>query len=527
MTNVALTESQSMLSVSYINRRAKHGGKVLCFLMCHYEKIFVNLQRKNNKQNIMITFLVSLALLVLGYVFYGAFVAKVFGVNPSNHVPSKNSTDGVDYVVMPAWKVLLIQFLNIAGLGPIFGAVMGAMYGPACFIWIVFGTIFAGAMHDFFSGMMSLRRNGASLPEIDGEFLGPVAQDILRVVMPFMLVMVCAVFLSGPAAILQGLVPSIDKSWWLLIIFAYYIVATLLPIDAVIGKIYPLFGILLIFTAVGILVALLTHWAPVPEITEGLSSRHPKGYPIFPMMFVSIACGAISGFHATQSPMMARCISNEKYGRMCFYGAMVIEGAVALIWAAAASSFWGSTEGLNEFVASVPKGTNADALAVNDICRNWLGNVGGVLAIIGVVAAPISTGDTALRSARLMFADMFKVRQDKMWRRIVLVIPMIIVVVMMLKLDFSIIWRYFAWSNQAIGAVTLWAISIYLVKEKKFFWIALIPAMFMTAVATTFLMYAPECGIQLPIEWSYVVAIVVVVSLTVWFFVKNKAWQVH
>jgi len=470
----------------------------------------------------MITFSVSLVLLVLGYVFYGAFVAKVFGVKPSNKVPSKNSTDGVDYVVMPAWKVLLIQFLNIAGLGPIFGAVMGAMYGPACFIWIVFGTIFAGAMHDFISGMMSLRRNGASLPEIDGEFLGPVVKSILRTLMPVLLVMVCAVFLSGPAAILNNLVPSIDKSWWLLVIFVYYIIATLLPIDAVIGKIYPLFGILLIFTAVGILVSLYLNWAPVPEITDGLASRHPKGYPIFPMMFVSIACGAISGFHATQSPMMARCISNEKYGRMCFYGAMVIEGAVALIWAAAASSFWGSTQGLNDFVASVPAGTNADALAVNTICTSWLGKVGGVLAIIGVVAAPISTGDTALRSARLMFADMFKIPQDKMWSRIGLIIPIILFVVLLLKLDFSVIWRYFAWSNQAVGAVTLWAISVYLMREKKLFWISLIPAMFMTAVATTFLLYAPECGIELPLVWSYCLAAAVVAAFTVLFFVKGK-----
>lgn len=468
----------------------------------------------------MISFLVSFALLVLGYVFYGKFVEKVLGVDPTNRVPAKQSTDGVDYVVMPAWKVLLIQFLNIAGLGPIFGAVMGAMYGPACFIWIVFGSIFAGAMHDYFSGMMSLRRNGASLPEIDGEFLGPVIKNILRILMPFLLVMVCAVFLSGPAAILQGIFPSIDKTWWLVLIFAYYIVATLLPIDAVIGKIYPLFGVLLIFTAVGVLVAMLVNGAPVPEITDGLASRHPKGYPIFPMMFVSIACGAISGFHATQSPMMARCVSNEKYGRMCFYGAMIIEGAVALIWAAAASSFWGSTQGLNDFFASVPSGTNADALAVNKICTTWLGKVGGIIAVIGVVAAPISTGDTALRSARLMFADMFKVPQDKIWSRIGLVVPMIIFVVLLLKLDFSVVWRYFAWSNQTLGAITLWAISVYLMKERKLYWIALIPAMFMTAVATTFLMYAPECGIELPLVWSYCVAVVVVVALTVLFFVK-------
>ena len=478
----------------------------------------------------MISFLVSILLLVLGYMIYGKVVEKVFGINPTNKVPAKSSTDGVDFVLMPAWKVLLIQFLNIAGLGPIFGAVMGATFGPASFVWIVFGSIFGGAMHDYFAGMMSLRRNGASLPEINGEYLGTVMQKILRVILPFMMVMVCAVFLSGPAAILNNLFPTIKSFWWLVIIFAYYVVATLLPIDKIIGKIYPIFGMLLVFMAVGILIVMISKWAPVPEITEGLSSRHPKGYPLFPMMFVSIACGAISGFHATQSPMMARCVSNEKYGRMCFYGAMILEGLVALIWAAAASSFWGSTQGLNDFVASAPAGSNVDALVVNEICQSWLGKVGGILAILGVVIAPISTGDTALRSARLMLADMFKVRQDQMWRRVALVLPMIAVVILLLRIDFSIIWRYFAWSNQTLAAITLWAISIYLVKEKKCFWISLIPAMFMTAVSTTFLLYARECGVRLAfesigvnltIEWCYIISAVIVTSLTCWFFTKN------
>lgn len=478
----------------------------------------------------MITFLISIALLVLGYVVYGRVVEKVFGMNPANKVPAKTLTDGVDYVLMPAWKVFLIQFLNIAGLGPIFGAVMGAMYGPASFLWIVFGSIFGGAMHDYFAGMMSLRRNGASLPEINGEFLGKGMQRVLRVALPFLMVMVCSVFLSGPAAILQGLFPSVKTVWWLVVIFTYYVIATLLPIDKVIGKIYPIFGLLLLFMAVGIMVALVGNWAPVPEVTDGLASRHPKGYPLFPMMFVSIACGAISGFHATQSSMMARCVSNEKYGRMCFYGAMIAEGIVALIWAAAASSFWGSTQGLNDFVASVPKGTNADALVVNEICQSWLGKVGGVLAVIGVVMAPISTGDTALRSARLMFADMFKVRQDIVWRRVLLVVPLIVVVVLLLRIDFSIIWRYFAWSNQTLAAITLWAITIYLSQEKKCFWISLIPAMFMTAVSVTFLLYARECGvnfalasigINLTIGWCYIIAGTIVVLLTCWFFAKN------
>ena len=487
----------------------------------------------------MITFLVSIVLLVLGYVFYGRLVEKVFGANPSNQVPAKTMADGVDYVEMPTWKVFLVQFLNIAGLGPIFGAVMGAMYGPACFLWIVIGSIFGGAVHDYFSGMISVRRKGASLPEIDGAYLGKGMHHFLRIISPLLLVMVCAVFISGPADILHGLVPSVEKMWWLVIVFAYYVIATLLPIDKLIGKIYPFFGLLLLFMAVGILFVLVKTWAPVPEITEGLASRHPKGYPLFPMMFVSIACGAVSGFHATQSPLMARCIANEKYGRKCFYGAMIVEGVVALVWAAAASSFLfknPSSEGpalvgLNDFVSSLPQGTNPDALAVNEICRTWLGRIGGVLAVLGVVMAPISTGDTALRSARLMVADMFHFNQDKIWRRLALTAPLIALVVLLLRLDFSVIWRYFAWSNQTLAAITLWAISIYLVREKKCFWIALIPAMFMTAVSTTFLFYANECGIRpglagigvdLTIEWCYLIAGVVVASLTCWFFVRNR-----
>lgn len=481
----------------------------------------------------MITFLVSIALLVLGYVFYGRFVEKVFGADHANAVPAQTMSDGVDYVAMPTWKVFLIQFLNIAGLGPIFGAVMGAMYGPACFLWIVFGSIFGGAVHDYLSGMLSIRRGGASLPEIDGEYLGKGMHNFLRVVSPLLLVMVCAVFISGPADILHGLVPAVEKMWWLIIVFAYYVIATLLPIDKVIGRIYPLFGVLLLFMAAGILYVLLKSGAPVPEITEGLSSRHPKGYPLFPMMFVSIACGAVSGFHATQSPMMARCIANEKYGRTCFYGAMILEGVVALIWAAAASSFWGSTQGLNDFVASVPKGSNADALAVNEICKSWLGQIGGAMAVLGVVMAPISTGDTALRSARLIFADIFHFNQDKIWRRLALTAPLIVLVVLLLELDFSVIWRYFAWSNQTLAAITLWAISVFLIREKKCFWITLVPALFMTAVSTTFLFYANECGIRpglasvgvdLTIEWCYLIAGVVVVGLLVLFFVKNKEY---
>src|SRR5574344_2831500 len=342
----------------------------------------------------MYTFIASIILLIVGYIVYGRVVERVFGVDVNRKTPALTNPDGVDYVPLPWWRVFLIQFLNIAGLGPIFGAIMGAMYGPSAFLWIVFGSIFAGGVHDYLSGMLSLRHNGARLPEFVGAELGNHVKRFMRVFSLVLLVLLATVFISGPADILNGLVPSVPTTWWIVMVFSYFILATLLPIDKVIGHVYPLFGAALLFMALGIMVVMFINGAPIPEVTDGLASRHPKGYPLFPMMFVSIACGAISGFHATQSPLMARCITNEKYGRRCFYGAMIAEGVVALVWAAAASSFWGSLGGLNAFAASLPKGANTAAEVVNTISRDWLGLVGGILAVLGVVAAPITSGDT-------------------------------------------------------------------------------------------------------------------------------------
>lgn len=470
----------------------------------------------------MVSFVVAIVLLLAGYVVYGEVVERVFGVDAKRDTPARKLADGVDYVEMPRWRIFLIQFLNIAGLGPIFGAVMGAMFGPASFLWIVFGCIFGGAVHDYLSGMLSLRCNGASLPEITGAQLGRAIQYLMRMVTIIILLVIAAVFVSGPADIMTELVPFIKKNWWIYIIFGYYMLATVLPIDKLIGKIYPFFGFLLIFMAAGILVAMFWNGVSIPEVTSGLQSQHPKGFPIFPMMFVSIACGAVSGFHATQSPMMARCLPNEKDGRICFYGAMVAEGVVALVWAAAASSFWGATEGLNDFVTGLPSGSNAGAVVVTKICNTWLGKLGGVMAILGVVVAPITSGDTALRSSRLIIADMVSYRQDKIYKRLLASLPIFAITFVLLQVNFDVLWRYTAWLNQTLAAITLWAVTVYLARNGRFFWIALIPALFMTAVSSAYLCYAPECYVCLPLNVTYIVAGTVTFGLAVVFFVFLK-----
>ncbi|MDR1780225.1 MAG: carbon starvation protein A [Tannerella sp.] len=475
----------------------------------------------------MFTFIGYLALLIGGYIVYGAVVERIFGIDRSRPTPAIAMNDGVDYVPMPWWRVFLIQFLNIAGLGPIFGAIMGMMYGPAAFLWIVLGTIFAGGVHDYFSGMMSVRERGASLPELIGNELGKYIKLFMRLFSVLLMVLVGAVFISGPAGLLAGLTPGISALIWTAIIFAYYVLATLLPIDKLIGKIYPIFGAALLFMAVGILFALFWNKAPIPELTAGFANSNPnKSLHIFPMMFVSIACGAISGFHATQSPMMARCIKNEKYGRRCFYGAMVAEGVVALIWAAAASSFFGSVEGLHKFVADLPATANKGAEVVNLISNRWLGVVGGVLAILGVVAAPITSGDTALRSARLIVADFLHLNQKSIAKRLMISIPIFVLTFVILNMDFDVLWRYFAWCNQTLAVFTLWAITAYLCRLRKFYFITLVPAIFMTYVSSTYLFAAarPE-GIGLPYETALIVGAGITTAVFSVFVVSLKKLQ--
>ncbi|MDD3079633.1 MAG: carbon starvation protein A [Paludibacter sp.] len=469
----------------------------------------------------MISFVISILLLIAGYIVYGKFSEKVFGIDVNRKTPAIANPDGVDYVPLPWWRVFLIQFLNIAGLGPIFGAIMGIMFGESAFLWIVFGTIFAGGVHDYISGMMSVRSNGASLPELVGQELGSGIKQFMRVFSIVLMILVGAVFVSGPAGLLANLTNgSISVTWWVIIVFVYYMLATLLPIDKLIGRIYPVFGFALLFMAAGILVAIIINKAPVPEFTNGFANLHPKHLPIFPVMFVSIACGAISGFHATQSPLMARCIENEKLGRRVFYGSMVAEGIVALIWAAAAASFFGSIEGLQHFVGGLAPTANKPAVVVDLISRSWLGKFGGFLALLGVVAAPLTSGDTALRSARLIAADFLKIDQKPIAKRLLISIPIFVLTFIILQMNFDILWRYFAWCNQTLAVFTLWAATVYLSSRKRFYGITLLPAVFMTAISVSYILIAPE-GFHLSPLISYSAGILTATSLIILFFIKK------
>lgn len=439
----------------------------------------------------MISFILCFVLLVAGYMVYGKFVEKIFGFDSKRVPPAISMRDGVDYLPLPTWKIFMIQFLNIAGLGPIFGAIMGAKFGTASYLWIVFGSIFAGAVHDYLSGMLSMRNGGESLPELIGRYLGTNVKQVMRAWTVMLMVLVGAVFVAGPAGLLAKLTPdSLNLTFWATVVFLYYILATLLPIDKIIGKIYPLFAIALLFMAVGIFVMLIWHHPQLPEFTDGFENPHPENLPIFPMMFITIACGAISGFHATQSPLMARCLTNEKYGRPVFYGAMITEGIVALIWAAAATYFFHTEAGTDIFAAG--SGNDNAAIVVDSITKEWLGAIGGFLAILGVIAAPITSGDTAFRSARLIVADFLHISQKPIGKRLLISIPLFVVGFLLLQVNFSVIWRYFAWSNQTLAAVTLWALTVYLVRAKKLYIITLIPALFMTAVCITYILIAPE-----------------------------------
>lgn len=467
----------------------------------------------------MITFICCLAALIAGYFIYGSFIERIFGVDPSRQTPAFTHQDGVDYIPMSSWKVFMIQFLNIAGLGPIFGAIMGAKFGVASFLWIVLGTIFAGAVHDYLAGMLSLRHHGESLPEIIGRYLGNNFKQFMRGFTVILMILVGAVFVAGPAGLLAKLTPEyLDATFWIFVVFIYYILATLLPVDKIIGKVYPLFAAALLFMAVGILVMLFVNHPPLPELTDGLTNTHPENLPIFPIMFVSIACGAISGFHATQSPLMARCIKNEKYGRPVFFGAMITEGIVALIWAAAATYFY-HNNGMGE--------SNA-AVIVDSITKEWLGAVGGVLAVLGVIAAPITSGDTAFRSARLIIADFLHKEQKSMVSRLVICIPLFIVAIGILlyslkdKDGFDMIWRYFAWTNQTLAVFTLWALTVFLATSKKLYIVTLIPALFMTAVCSTYIFVAPE-GLGMDVTVSQIIGCVITaITLIVFLWWKKK-----
>lgn len=446
----------------------------------------------------MLSFFICLALLIGGYFVYGKMVDNTFGTD-DRETPAVRINDGVDYVVMPQWKLFLVQLLNIAGLGPIFGALQGALWGPVVFLWITFGTIFAGAVHDYFSGMLSERNDGASISEVCGIYLGGLMKNVMRVFSIVLLVMVGTVFAVGPAGLIVTLFQNngaaglvTNKEFWLWVILAYYFIATFISIDKIIGKIYPVFGICLIIMAVGVAIGIFTKAEfVIPEIWSNFHNMHPKGTPIWSVMFITVACGAISGFHATQSPLMARCMKSEKQGHFVFYGAMVCEGVIALIWAAAGCSLYAVTGGLNTGLQEAL--ANGQSAAIYDVCKKTMGGIGIALAMLGVIACPITSGDTAFRSARLVVADWFKIDQKAYASRLKLCIPLLAAGAIIGHLDYTIVWRYFSWTNQTLAMIVLWTASMYLYKEKKNYWLTAVPATFMSAVSMTYFFYAGEC----------------------------------
>lgn len=474
----------------------------------------------------MITFLTAIAALVIGYFIYGKFIERFFGANDKIKTPAVRLEDGVDFIPMPTWKMFTIQFLNIAGLGPIFGAILGAMYGPVAYIWIVFGCIFMGAVHDYFSGMLSIRNDGASLPEIVGKYLGLPAKVILAIITFALLIMVGVAFVTGPAGLLKDLSGG-GLQYWLYGIFAYYLIATLLPINKIIGKIYPVFGAALLIMAFSIAGVMIYNGFNgsfhLNELSiDQMKNMHsnPMQNILYPMMFIVISCGAISGFHSTQSPMMARCMRKESYGRPVFFGAMITEGIVAIIWATAAMNYFGTATDLNN---TIVLGHNP-AWVVNEICNTWLGQVGAIFAIVGVIACPITTGDTAFRSARLMVADFFKLEQKSLKSRLLVSIPLFVLGFILSQLSFGTIWKFLGLFNQLLSMVMLWTAAMYLAEKKKNHFIISLPATFMTAICATFILVAPNKNGGLAIDTSigYAVGIIIALLVFSWFLVAAK-----
>lgn len=433
----------------------------------------------------MTILLLCIGLLVLGYFTYGKVVERIFVPDPSRPTPCSTMADGVDYSSMPTWKVFFIQLLDIAGIGPIFGPILGALYGPAALVWIVVGAIFAGAVHDYFSGMLSVRNKGASIPDVVGTFLGLHARRVMRFFSLLLLMLVGVVFVLSPAQLLGNLT-GLNVQFLVVCIFGYYFLATILPIDKLIGRLYPFFGALLLFMTLGVLAGMALGDAPVLPNLDVTVNPHPQGLPIWPLLFITLSCGAVSGFHSTQSPLMARCIRNESSGRLVFYGAMIAEGIIALVWAAAGMSLFHGPDALFQVIQS-----GTPSLVVDQICRTLLGPVGGFLAILGVIVLPITSGDTAFRSSRLILAETFSLPQARVAKRLLLAIPLFIVAFLITTQDFHLIWRYFGWSNQTLAMLVLWSAAIYLRQTGKFHWIATVPALFMTAVCVSFILQAP------------------------------------
>lgn len=465
----------------------------------------------------MVSLILSFLVLVAGYFIYGRLVEGVFAPD-DRKTPAYTRADGVDFMPMPTWKAFLVQLLNIAGTGPIFGALMGACFGPVVFLWIIFGSVLGGGVHDYMCGMISERHDGASIAELSGIYLGSAAKWIMRVFSIVLLVLTGTVFVNSPAALLARLTPdTLNVTFWIVVILIYYVLATLLPIDKIIGKLYPVFGAVLIIMAAGILGGIIAGGYTIPEIT--LENLHPEGLPIWPFMFVTVACGAISGFHATQSPMVAKCITSEKLGRKVFYGAMLSESVIALVWAAGGVAFYGATGGLNNALSTL-----GQSGAVYDISTGMLGPVGGVLAIVGVIACPITSGDTAFRSARLILAEITKLDQKSIRNRLLITLPLLAAGAVLTQLDFNVLWRYFSWSNQTLAMIALWVATAYLLKtnaNKLTSLLTALPASFMSAVSVTYIIMAGE-GFGLSAAIGYPAGIIFAAALFVFYIFRLR-----
>ncbi|MGE4292174.1 MAG: carbon starvation protein A [Desulfovibrio sp.] len=462
----------------------------------------------------MLFFLFCVALLIAGYFIYGVFVEKVFGIDPARTTPAYSMQDGIDYTPLPKWKLIFIQVLDIAGIGPIFGPILGALYGPVALIWIVIGCIFAGAVHDYFSGMLSVRNKGASIPEVVGDYMGMSARQVMRVFSFVLLMLVGVVFVLSPAKLLHGIVPEIATGWFVAAIFLYYFLATILPIDKIIGRFYPILGVLLLVMTTSLCIALFASPHAVLPTLDFATNFHPADKPIWPLLFITISCSALSGFHSTQSPLMARCVKNEREGRSVFYGSMIIEGIIGLIWCTLGLSFYQDPAALQAVIAA-----GSPSAVVADVSNSLLGPIGGTLAIIAVIILPITSGDTAFRSTRLIVAETFKMEQTKAVKRLLIAVPLFVLGYIISTQNFSTIWRYFGFANQSLAALVLWTSAVYLAQRAKLHWIATIPATFMTAVCVAFIMNA-KIGFNLDYTTSNIIGVACAVAAFVLFMFK-------
>lgn len=463
----------------------------------------------------MFTFLIAIAILVIAYFTYGKFIEKLFGPKEGRKTPAYANQDGVDYVPMSKQKNALIQLLNIAGTGPIFGPIMGALYGPVAFIWIVVGAIFAGAVHDYLTGMISIRNRGAHIPELAGKFLGKFSKHLVNIFSLLLLLLVGTVFVTTPASLLNALLDGkIAIGFIIAAIFIYYFLSTVLPIDKIIGRLYPFLGAVLLIGTLGVGGALMFSDYTIPELS--LTNMHPAGLSIFPILFLTITCGALSGFHATQSPIISRTTQNESQGRYIFYGMMITEAVIAMIWAAAAMSMFDG-QGLQGLIN---EGTAS--LVVKEVSMTLLGAVGGTIAVLGVIVLPITSGDTAFRAARSIIADYLYINQTKLAKRLAIAIPLFAISFLLTKIDFNILWRYFSFANQGTAALALWIATMYLLIKGKNFYVSLIPALFITDMVAVYILYDGKLGFGLAYGAAHIGGLIFTVLATVLFFMKAK-----